>query len=323
MEPERAPAVGEKTAHLLEHADTVAWGADDGVPVSQDKLARENAFDHDHRIRLDEEHHVYYVDGEIGYVSVSTVLHDFFVQFDPVKTVDMYFAGWVANPESKYHALINYVRLVQGHESAEDQKNAIRMYWSKKGNEASAKGTYFHKQAENYMNSLPMDESLKETEMFRSWLKSFHPEEALSPFRAEISVMHTRARVAGQIDSLWKDKAGRLWMIDWKRCDPTDGKRKRLDLLGPSMNRFRSDDYGLYPFERVPNTKYGHYCVQQNCYKHMFEALTGVKIYKMFLVQIHPCMDAAHSVEVADLSTEVALVFDTLEASEHDGRAVA
>jgi len=289
---------------------------------SEDKLARENPFAHDQDIYLNEEHHVYYVDGATGYVSVSAVIHDYFEQFDPVKTVDTYFSGWVANPESKYHALINYVRLVQGKESEDDQKQAIRAYWNQKGNEASAKGTHFHKQAENYMNSLPMDETLKETKMFRAWRGSFFPDEALSPFRAEISVMQRRARVAGQIDSLWKDKEGRLWMVDWKRCDPTDGKRKRLDLLGPTMNRFRSDDYGLYPFERVPNTKYGHYCVQQNCYKHMFEALTGLTIYRMFLVQIHPCMEQAHSVEVVDLSNEVALVFDGLEAAANNAEAV-
>ena len=280
---------------------------EDATPLLKDA----HPFEWDARIHLDEETHTYYVDGASDYTSVSKVWASYFKEFDADACVDKYFASWAASADSKYHALIKYVELVQGGD-VDAQKGAIKTLWSAKGTDASTKGTLFHKQPENYMNGLEMDHTIPEVKLFLEWRRTFYPAEELRPFRAEMSIFDPATKVAGQIDSLWIDNKDRLWMVDWKRCDPMKGKR--MNLLGPHMDNFDGDS-GTFPFEKVPNTSFGHYSVQQNCYKHMLEKNYGVKVYRMFLVQCHPSMRASHSVEVPDLQKEVGVVFCTREAA--------
>ena len=283
-------------------------------------LSNTNPHERDPYIFLDEESHTYHVRHRNGllstdandwctdHVSVSALWASKFDHFDPDACLSKYFSGWASNSSSKYYCLIQYLDLVEGRDE-EAQKDAIKSLWHENGVRASKLGTAFHKQAENYMNGLPWDDGTPEIRLFEHWLREFAQPRNLRPYRTEMSVFDLSARVAGQIDSLWADEEGKLCMIDWKRCNPKERRDGRLDVLSPAMECF-ANRRGLPPFQDVPDTSYGHYCVQQNCYKYMLEQCYGWSVQAMFLVQCHPAMSSPHTVAVPDMQAEVSQLFD-------------
>ena len=118
----------------------------------------------DARITFEAEGHAYYIDGERAPASVTAVWQRHFPDFDPGSTLDRYFCGWAANPSSKYHSLIHYLRLVRGFD-VEDQKGAIAALWDAQGKCAAAEGTYMHYQIESLLRGYEIMPSLVGSEM--------------------------------------------------------------------------------------------------------------------------------------------------------------
>lgn len=331
------------------------------------------------RVYLDEETHTYYVDGNAWPLSVSGLWGQYFSHFDSEGMVKKKLSQWEANSSSKYFELIRYAR-----KEGIDPGEAILQTWEANGENASSMGTYMHKQIENYVNGEDFDSSSKEVGQFLRWREEWNPlgEEGFSmtPWLAEVSIFCEEAYVAGQIDSLWKDNSGRVWMVDWKRCNPlpysssgkdnslfvkrgeektspllprlnvpssrfyqlilylslvhkkeeefiegylssiedlfefeegegsvedvvdeyTGGKKKKLNVLSPNMENI-GKNFGHFPCDSVPDTPFGHYCIQQNVYRLILERNYGIPLSGMYLAQFHPFMDDYHSVQVPDL----------------------
>ena len=62
------------------------------------------------------------------------------------------------------------------------------------------------------------------------------------------------------------------------------------------------DRTGSGPCSTLPDTKFFHYCVQQNLYKRILERCYGITVKRMHLAQFHPELMGYHHVQVPDLS---------------------
>lgn len=329
------------------------------------RLENANAHERDARIYMDESTHTYYVDGEPWSESVSAILHQYFTPFNAASVIATYYERW--KKAGKYTELIRYL---QHTGSGDDQcRSSIENYWKSKGTGASTRGTYVHLQIEMALNGAGYDEDLQEIQQYHAWKKEVADARGWVPYRTEWSVFDAQSYIAGQIDSIWKDREGRLHMVDWKCCDPTprsegnkytelvnyikvmsniDNEQVRsrlktylisqcadldgeayaereleiafceaelgtsLDLLGPHMSCFKNK-CGLGACSLVPDTKYGHYVVQQNAYKNILERCYGVSVESMHLLQMHPKMTSYHFVEIVDAQEAIASIFTDRE----------
>ena len=177
-----------------------------------------NACPRDRRIVFDEEAHTYQLDSAVTFpVSVSSVWNFFFEEMDMDETCHTYFSRWSQNPSSKYYATIAKGRV----DGLSDQAimAGIVEAWRDTGRQASAQGTYMHRQIELFLNCMECDDSLPEMEQFKSFMLDFALPRRLEPFRTEWSIFDEDHMVAGQIDSIFKCiDAEVYYMIDWKRC---------------------------------------------------------------------------------------------------------
>jgi hypothetical protein len=262
----------------------------------------------DVRIRYVDPTHKYYLDGIELPISITGVIHDLFPQFDASATINKFFDNWSADKNSKYHALISYLRIVRGLSDAA-VKIEIAALWASSGTAASEAGTVMHAEIEAYENDglVPSDKT-KEYAQFEEW-KRRQDVSGWTIFRTEWSVYNEEAQVAGQIDALYKDAKDEYIMCDWKRCDPTPRRAGgAMELLGPDMDCF-GNEMGFGPCAHLPNTKFGHYCVQQNLYSGILSTLYGITVKRMYLVQMHPKLNRAHMVQVPYMPEMAANIF--------------
>jgi hypothetical protein len=101
--------------------------------------------------------------------------------------------------------------------------------------------------------------------------------------------------LSGTIDALFRDKLGRLWIVDWKRTSPL-----KKGLLGPAPASCFAK-MGAGTFSKFESTDFHKYSLQLLIYKQILERggylEDGQEIAGMFLCQLHPEMESAHFVE--------------------------
>lgn len=183
----------------------------------------------------------------------------------------------------------------------------------------------------------PLRTHTPEFEQFTRWWQSH---EDLAPLRTEWSVWARDLRLAGQIDSIfWSITTGEIVMVDWKRSrelqyftmdeDTREFYAVRTDMDGKYMHdatgkpdregkymptvfpgSSEEECYGKAPFDKVPNTNFGHYVLQQNMYAEILRRYYGITVARMYLLRLHPNIEEAQMLLVPDLSREVQVVFD-------------
>ena len=101
-------------------------------------LAEINGHIRDNMISFDEENHIYTVNGDSSYMSVTTFVHSNFPKFDGDSIIDsmMKSSNWQKN---KYFGLT---------------KEEIKAKWEVNRDEAANSGTDMHKMIEDYYNQL-------------------------------------------------------------------------------------------------------------------------------------------------------------------------
>lgn len=246
------------------------------LPADELLLARTNAHLRDERVRFDPVAHKYWIDGTRYPSSVSGLIHDSFPQFDAEGTVERCYSRWATDEYGRYAALISFVsRTLRLGEAA--AKAEIVRTWAASGARASGAGTDTHLQIELQLNDEAHNGESPEFQQYRAW-RATRP--TWVPYRTEWSVFSEPELICGQIDSVFKDTAtGELHMADWKRV----GEMKKVGF---------NNERGYAPFDKLPNTNYGHYIVQQNVYTWMLETHYGLRISSMCLVQVHPDLAA-------------------------------
>lgn len=263
-------------------------------------LAQINAHPRDSQIIFKDEGHVYTIEGLEGHpVSVTTIIHHFFPQFDADKVISKMMNGrnWC---NSQYNGMT---------------REEIKQQWRTNGENASGAGTKMHKSIEDYINEevdrpkppspfllkLPtLEEINKEVTQDIPLLENNIPKlpglstqtiefgyflrfwndikigtPGFRPYRTEWLVFDKEKALAGSIDLVLINDAGEVIICDWKR----------------SKAIVRENDYGekgLDIFSHLDHCNYNHYCIQLNTYQKLLETNYGKKVVGRFLIILHP-----------------------------------
>lgn len=264
-------------------------------------LARENAHPRDAMISFDEGPHIYTINGDSGFTSVTTWNHSHFEKFNADKIIlnMMKSPKW---PESKYYG---------------KSPDEIKAMWDKNRDEAANAGTAMHYDIECYYNRNKVENESIEYEYFKNFLSAmekgaFSSKDGvkLKPYRTEWMVFHEDLRLAGSIDMVYErdDGSGILEIYDWKRCKEI----KKTNGWGKASTN--------PVIEHIPDTNYWHYCLQLNTYKAILEKKYGKKVGALYLVCLHPENKRKNfeRIKVADLSEEVDNLFADRQRSLYD-----
>ena len=242
-------------------------------------LAEKNKHPRDERIKFFDEGHIYNVDGETDYTSVTTFIHHYFKTFDAQKVLSKMTKSRQKS-DSPYFGKT-------------DQE--ILDAWKESGTSSAASGTMMHLQIELYYNQeTPNTETIpREWEFFQAFDKQFNKK----PYRTEWYIFDEDAKLAGSVDMIYEDGNGTdLIIVDWKRT-------KELKM----SNRWEK---GLPPISHLDDCNYKQYCLQLNTYKYILEKNYGKNIKGMFLVVLHPNNENFIQVEVPVMQEEIKLMLD-------------
>ena len=244
-------------------------------------LSNLNPHARDARILFDEPSHVYTIDGDSNYTSVTTWNHTHFTPFDADAIIRSMRAGRNWGPGNKYFG------------QTDDQ---IKQGWEDNRDAAAKAGTAMHFNIECFYNHHTVVNDSVEYGYFLNFVADF-PE--LTAHRTEWTVFHTELRIAGSIDMVFAKPDGTYAIYDWKRS--------REISKGASFGRFANKEC----IEHLPDSNYWHYCLQLNTYKALLEASYGIVISEMYLVCLHPDNKNGNylRIRVVDLTEEVSELF--------------
>lgn len=241
-------------------------------------LANLNPHERDSHILFDEGPHVYTIDGDSDFMSVTTWNHSHFPHFDADKIITnmMNSKKW---SQSKYFG---------------QTRQEIKAGWNKNGQEASKAGTKMHYDIECFYNEedVEVEEDCVEWKYFEKFEEEIG--QNLEPYRTEWMIWDKELKFAGSIDMIFRNPDGTLLIYDWKRC-----KNIKKD------NRWQGATTDC--ISHLPDTNYWHYSLQLNTYKYLLEKNYGEKVVGMYLVCLHPnnANKSYIKIEVPDLGEEI------------------
>lgn len=254
-------------------------------PDNPFQLAIINRHPRDDHIQFEESRHIYTINGDSNYTSVTTFNHAQFEQFDTDKIISNMIRSpkW---PNSKYYG------------KTPDQ---IKQEWADNGKSASTSGTRLHFDIECFYNGAPNENDSPEYK--HHFLNFAADHKHLTPFRTEWMIYDEPAKLAGSVDMLFKDPddPSALLIYDWKRCKEIT---KTNAFCKTATNPL---------IEELPDTNYWHYCLQLNTYKYIIEKNYDRKISGMYLVALHPNNENYQKIKVIDLQSQVKALVDEKE----------
>jgi len=238
-------------------------------------LENKNPHERDSHIVFDEGPHIYTIDGDSNYMSVTTWNHSHFKHFDADKVIKNMKEGKNWNENNKYWGMTD---------------EEIKDLWKQNGNKESGKGTDLHYNIECYYNNMEVNNESIEWEYFMNFYED-HKE--MIPYRTEWMVWDKELRLAGSIDMVFKNEDGTLSIYDWKRCK--------------EISKTSWDFSTTECIEHIPDSKFWHYSLQLNTYKYLLEKNYNKKIKDMYLIKLHPInkRNNYEKIKVSDLSNEI------------------
>tara|TARA_Y100000748_G_scaffold93421_1_gene77993 strand:+ start:40794 stop:41570 length:777 start_codon:yes stop_codon:yes gene_type:complete len=242
-------------------------------------LARRNSHERDSHITFQEDGHIYTIDGETDFMSVTTWNHSHFKPFDADRIIASMMAreSW---PKSKYFG---------------QTPEQIKAGWDANRDASAAAGTKLHYDIECYYNGCPQKNDSIEYQYF---LRFAEKNADLVPFRSEWMVWDRELRFAGSIDMVFIQPDGTLMIYDWKRSK------------GIEKGNGWGDSATTQCISHLPDSNFWHYSLQLNTYKALLEKNYGHRVSEMRLVCCHPTHKDYQVFTVPDLSAEVADLFE-------------
>lgn len=224
-------------------------------------LEKINHHPRDDNIEFDEPTHVYTIDGDSNYKSVTTWIHSFFPHFDADKVIKNMRAGKNWGPDNQYYNMTD---------------NEIKEMWRANGKEAAELGTAMHLNIENYYNGLDFEPGFIDTIEYKLFKMYLDNHKEYKAFRTEWKVYSKKYRLSGSIDMVYIDPKDpeKLVLADWKRCKEIKFENKW--------------EKGYPPLEDIDNCNYWHYTLQLNVYRMIVEKYYNKIVSDMFLVILHP-----------------------------------
>jgi hypothetical protein len=220
----------------------------------------------DAKIEFDAETHVYTINGDSSYRSVTTVLSSWFRPFDPQAAIRSVRKS--GNP--KYFGLSD---------------SEILKQWEHKRNNAAQLGTQMHANIEAYLQGKPVHDNSREFLFFQRFMAENH----FVHFGIELRLYYEPVKLVGTIDYVTLNKDGTVDIYDWKRSG--DLNKGMGMCLHPALSH-------------IPDTKYWRYTLQLNLYKFLLEK-NGHRVRNMYIACFHPenMMHQIYQVQNVDVST--------------------
>lgn len=252
-----------------------------------DYLKKKNSHKRDANTFLDEATHIYNINDETDYTSMTTFIHGLFEKFDDNKIIDnmMRSDRW---PENKYYGMT---------------RQEIKDLWKKNNTNATEAGTKMHYDIECFYNKIRNTNNSIEFEYFMNFHNDI-VEAKLEPYRTEWIVYARDIKIAGSIDMIFKkgiDRRGKeiLDIYDWKRC--------REITRTSGFNKWSINS----TIEHIPDTNYWHYGLQLNGYKYILENYYDKVVEDLYLVCLHPDNKNKNYllIKVPDLQEEIGQLF--------------
>ena len=225
----------------------------------------------DAHIEFDEPTHVYTIDGDSNYKSVTTWIHEFFPHFDADLIISKMRKSKNWNPSNKYFNMTD---------------NEIKASWTQNGKEAAQSGTAMHLNIEYYYNGRPFVKGFTNTAEYKLFVGYIQDHLDYKPYRTEWTVYSKKYRLAGSIDMVYIDPndENKVILADWKRS-------KEI-----KVNNQWEKGYG--PVSELDNCNYNHYCLQLNIYRMILEKYYNKQVTEMFLVILHPNQDKYQKINI-------------------------
>ena len=221
-------------------------------------LAKKNEHERDSHISFEEGPHIYTIDGDSDYMSVTSWNSTHFPKFDS----DVVITKMMASPRWSKSPYFGMTR------------EEIKMKWKNDGIEASEAGTKMHYNIECFYNEMDVeDDGSLEWKYFKEFNKSL--ESKLTPYRTEWMIWDRDLRLAGSVDMLFENPDGTLQIYDWKRSKKVVKENKWASAIVDCISH-------------LPDANFWKYSLQLNTYKWILEKNYGKKVSNMFLVWLHP-----------------------------------
>lgn len=276
-------------------------------------LAQRHAHPRDELIFFQEEGHLYTIRDLEGHpISVTTLIHFFFPEFDADVVIDKMMASrnW---PVSKYYGM---------------SKDEIKSLWETMRDDAAKAGTAMHKSIEEFLNLPELDQesvrkaffesgklpsSVPQTQEFCHFLRYW--DDLLSstpyrPYRTEWLVFDSDKRLSGSIDLILhnpcSEKKDEIVIVDWKRSK--------------EIKWSNNWERGRECFSHLDNCNWNHYRLQLNIYRHLLETHYGKRVIDMYLVVLHPNNDSYVKITIERMEKEIHDIMSRLPnaAQDHD-----
>lgn len=250
------------------------------------ELSAINSHPRDELIEFKEIGHLYTIDNVSKHpISVTTLVGNFWDKFDPESvSARIVNSGKMQDPLYKYYGM--------------SQEEIIKD-WS--SNTAAALGTEMHLKIELFYEGKLAKIEYPNTHEFYLFLKfhnDFHKiNYEYEPYRTEWVIYDNLGRVAGSIDMTYINSNGDIVIFDWKRVEKLDDWYRK---------------YGKGPLSHMKDTKFNHYAIQLNCYRHILETCYGKTIVGMYLGVFHPNNTGYMVREVTRMEEEINNIWDTL-----------
>ncbi len=250
-------------------------------------LKNNNKNKKDKNANLDEATHIYNINGETDYTSMTTFVHSLFEKFDDDKIITNMInsSKWGQN---KYYGM---------------SREEIKELWRKNNSQSTNAGTKMHYDIECFYNMINNNNNSVEFKYFMNFHNDI-VQGKLEPYRTEWIVHAKDIKIAGSIDMIYKkgvNKEGKeiLDIYDWKRC-------KEI-VKASGFNKWSVNQY----LEHIPDTNYWHYSLQLNGYKYILENYYGKIVEDLYLVCLHPDNKNKNYIliKVPDLQEEIKILF--------------
>ena len=241
-------------------------------------LTKKYPHERDSHITFDEGPHIYTIDGDSSFTSVTTWNHSHFQHFDSDKIIDkmMNSPKW---PNNKYYG---------------KTKQEIKDIWEKNRVEASTAGTKMHFDIECFYNNNNVENDSIE---FAYFMKFHNSTPNLKPYRTEWMVYDKELKLAGSIDMIYENPDGTLDICDWKRSKEIKKHNPWQCSTTECINH-------------LPDSNFWHYTLQLNTYKYLLEKNYGKTIRDMYLICLHPSNPSYIKYKVPYLPQEITDLMD-------------
>jgi len=244
-----------------------------------DYLKNINSHIRDKCLSFNEQKHIYTINGDSNYISVTTLVNDNFEKFDADDIINkmMNSKYWYKN---KYYG---------------KKIDEIKLLWENNRILSAELGTKLHFDIEAYYNNSPQDNNSIEYTYFMNFVEN---NINLKPYRTEWMIYDEKLKIAGSIDIVFMNKDNSLMIYDWKR---SKNIIKTKSFLKYSNNETIS---------HIPDTNFWHYSIQLNVYKAIIEKKYNKIVSKMVLVCLHPSNKNYIIYNVPNLQNEIHSLFN-------------